>query len=209
MNLLTPLQQDAIVESFNVGVGVAAAALAEIVGEEVLMSVPDIALMPASEALMEFGVELDTPVTAIFQMFQGVFSSDAVLVFPERDSLQIVRAMLQDSVPVEGMSELAREAMLEVGNIILNACISGLAEVFQSHFESDLPRFTHGPFQALIGRFGGAGASMLVLKIDFSVHMREVSGRVAFLLDMPSMDGLEAAINRLLGGLGAEIGISV
>lgn len=44
--LLTPLEQDALTELFNIGVGYAASAMNELLNEELRLSVPSIEVLP-------------------------------------------------------------------------------------------------------------------------------------------------------------------
>ena len=54
------------------------------------------------------------------QAFRGEFSGWALLIFPESNSLELVRAVAGSGLPFEDILELEHEALAEIGNIILN-----------------------------------------------------------------------------------------
>ena len=56
---LSELENDALVEIFNIGVGHAAAAMSEIVNEEVTMSVPSITFLNRADAAALLGSKKD------------------------------------------------------------------------------------------------------------------------------------------------------
>jgi len=52
LQVLDELQQDALTEVFNVGMGSAAASLSEMVGEEVQLTVPEISFVNKEDAIL-------------------------------------------------------------------------------------------------------------------------------------------------------------
>ena len=93
---LTELQKDALGELFNIGMGRASASLSEMVGEEVELSVPLVEILPYSEAIENISITVGQEVTAVRETFKGAFWGDALLLFPENQSLQLVKALLKD-----------------------------------------------------------------------------------------------------------------
>ena len=129
---LTELQHDALVEIFNMGVGSAANAMSRIVNEEVAMSVPKITFQNRTDAATALGNRESRRISGVSQHYEGSFNTDAILMFPEEKSLEIVRLMVGDAVPMEELTEMEQEAMSEIGNIILNACVGTLANIFNT-----------------------------------------------------------------------------
>ena len=55
----------------------------------------------------------------------NAFDTDALLLFPERGSLEIVRRMLgRSEIQLDQITELEQDALGEIGNIIINSCMS-------------------------------------------------------------------------------------
>ena len=134
MTELSELQKDALGELLNIGMGRASASLSEMVGEEVELSVPKVDTLSRDEAIIRINSLVGNKVTAIKESFKGAFWGDALLLFPENHSLELVRALIKDdTLPAEMISEMEQEALTEVGNIILNACLGSLANIFQEN----------------------------------------------------------------------------
>ena len=141
MDTLTELHLDALTEVFNVGAGRAAASLSEIVGDEVKLSVPLIEIKKTSEADTVL-IELNSVrFGAVSQQFSGPFEADAMLLFTEAHALEIVRDMMGSQMSIEELAEFEQEAMCELGNIILNACLSAMADMLHISLNSSLPSY--------------------------------------------------------------------
>jgi chemotaxis protein CheC len=112
--------------------------------------------------------------------------------------------MLGETVPPEELSEYEQEAMCEVGNIILNACISALADLFCVEFEGTLPEYQYADRHTLdlIGTMDGEVPVVLVVQIDLTIKKQCVQGHLMFLLSVSSLQELMDSIDRFLAGQG-------
>lgn len=188
---LTELQRDALTEMFNIGVGAAADLLSQMVGEPVRLSVPLVEFTNESKAKAYYLEREQRPLCAIRQSYVGEVNTDALLMFPEENSLELVRIMVGADLPLETPTEMEQDAMAEIGNIILNAVVSSLASTLSLKFEGALPQVSILRAQDLfVSVDGGSDAaddgSLMALNIDFSLSARKLSGYLAFLLDLPS-----------------------
>ena len=199
MMLLTELEHDALVEIFNIGVGHAAASMSAIVNEEVRMSVPSISFLNRAEAAQLLGNKDGERICGVSQRYEGAFNTEAMLMFPEDKSLEIVRLMVGESVPLQELTEMEQEAMSEIGNIILNSCVGTLANIFQLELRGSLPLYHIGTSAEILSASGSADdATVLMLHIDFILEKHQIRGYVAFILDMTSLHDLKHQINRYL-----------
>ncbi|MFT2612665.1 hypothetical protein ACMWPE_25085, partial [Escherichia coli] len=55
--------------------------------------------------------------------------------------LSIVRDMMGSQMSLDELAEFEREAMCELGNIILNACLSAMADMLEITLNSSLPQY--------------------------------------------------------------------
>jgi chemotaxis protein CheC len=203
---LSELEQDALTEIFNIGVGLAADVLSQMVGEDVRLSVPHVALTSQELAAEQFQARENRPLCAIRQTYSGEVSTDAILMFPEENSLELVRSMVGSDLPLDQLTEMEQDAMAEIGNIILNAIISQISSTLELAFEGSLPSVSlvtgatifHDPIAE--SAKPEQQASVLMLTIDFVLSTREVSGYLAFLLDIPSGDKLITRVNKYIQG---------
>ena len=203
MNLLSELQLDALTEIFNIGAGRAASSLSEIVGDEVKLSVPRVQLYQSSEINAET-LSLNSPrVGAVKQSFSGPFNADAMLLFTEERAMEIVHDMMGSQVGIEEMVEFEQEAMCELGNIILNACLSSMADILKLTLDSSLPVYSVGETDTILRQIISDANQpvMLVLHIDLAIEKRLSQGYLVFLLSSSSLRELLTHIDRFISGI--------
>jgi len=199
---LNELQRDALGEIFNIGVGRAASSLSQIVNDEVLLSAPEVMVVHREQAAkVLLGAELNQ-FSTVSQSFSGPFDAQAMLVFPESNALEIVRLMVGPHMSIEELSEFEQEAMCEIGNIILNACMSSLADIFHIRFESTLPLHRFGDTYNLPILDGDEEQMVLLLQVDMIISQQRIQGHILFLLSVPSMSALLQHIDRYLSAQG-------
>jgi len=198
---LSELEHDALVEIFNIGVGQAAAAMSGIVNEAVTMSVPSISFLNRADAAALLGHrdEQLQRICGVSQHYGGAFQTEAILMFPEDKSLEIVRLMVGELVPLDELTEMEQEAMSEIGNIILNSCIGTLANIFEQELQGSLPVYHVGTSEDILDASGTAAESVvMMLHIDFILEMHQIHGYVAFILDVSALHDLKQQINLYL-----------
>lgn len=187
---LDDLQRDALGELFNIGVGRAANALSQIVSSEVMLSVPNVDLVTVS-AVKEMLVKNEfRHFSTVSQYFEGPFNAEAVLIFPESNALVIVSHMLGH--------QLAPEELCEVGNIILNACISALADLFCVEFNGGLPHHQFNDSEKLGFHLGQDSDYVLILQVKMLINRENIAGQMLYLLGLQSLTSLLNHLDRYL-----------
>ncbi|CAA7627494.1 Chemotaxis protein CheC [Candidatus Terasakiella magnetica] len=203
-DLIGELERDAVTELLNVAIGLAASSLSQLVRDEVRLTVPRIEFLAsaAAAALLDKATGRAESV-AVRQNFRSAFSGDILLVFPERSSLDLVRSMMGDDIPLDTLTELEQEALLEVGNIILNACLGSLANQLGIGIESSLPSYVRGRGARILGSgsVGTASELIMFLQVDFAVTAKNVQGYLAFVMDIVSAGQFTKAITAYLDRL--------
>jgi len=191
---LSDTEQDALAEIANMGVSRAATSLRQLVSEQVLLSIPAVKIVTLEVAskLVQRGA---TSLTAVQQSFDGPFSGRALLIFPQAQSLELVRAIVGDGHSLEDVIDLEEEALAETGNIILNACLATIANVLRRTMRMSLPSVLRGDGDALFDVKAGSSNLVLFLYIDFTIKNRDIHGFIALLMDLPSI----AALKRIVG----------
>jgi chemotaxis protein CheC len=196
--VLTELELDALTELVNIGVSRAAVSLREMVGQQqVILSVPNVVVVSRQEAIDLLGKQESNPLVAVHQVFEGDITGRALLIFPETNSLELVRAVTGGDLSLEDIMELEQEALAETGNVILNGCLATIANLLQRSLKMSLPEILRGqgPEFFSLKPPPEAGDVVLFLYINFAVHERDIRGYIAMLMDMPSL----AALKVLLG----------
>jgi chemotaxis protein CheC len=197
-------ERDAVEEILNVAIGQAAASLSRMVGDKVALSVPFVEFLSPSVAAQRLDGTIDgTESVAVRQHFSSSFSGDILLIFPERRSLDLVRSMLGDCVPMDSLTELEQEALLEVGNVILNACLGSLANQLGLAIESSLPIYLRGRGARILDSKHPDTELVMFLQVDFSLTAKGVQGYLAFVMDIVSArhfaDAVSAYVARVVG----------
>lgn len=193
---LSDLELDALTELVNLGVSNAALSLREMVNEEVTLSVPKVSIVTRGKAVVILGRHGVRRLVAVQQDFEGDIRGRALLIFPEAKSLELVRAVVGDSLSLEDITELEHEALAETGNVLLNGCLGTIANNLERNLKISLPEVIYGESsdffaapadQALRDR-------VLFIYINFAVRQRDVQGYIAMLLDIPSLTALKQLV---------------
>lgn len=203
MQELSPEQRDAIGEIVNLGVGLGASALSQMTDDEILLSVPQVDLVSRRDAAKAVIGDTQRRLTAVVEHFDGGFGGQALLLFPEEKSLQLARTLLGDAVQLDAMTELEENALLEVGNVILNACLGAFADSLDLEIQTQLPFMIQGTAEQLLGRRSPEDEDGVVacLCIDFSLRFQAIGGFVTFMLDLGSIRRLKECVDVYLAAL--------
>lgn len=196
--ILNEIELDALTEVFNVGVGQAAHALSQLADAEVRLTVPCVEMVTKQGLSDEMSTHGTDRICAVRQEFSGVLNTEAVLMFPVQQSLQLVQLMVGGDVPLEQLGEMEQEALAEIGNILLNSVVAGIADVLCIRFEGSLPAVEIGPVADVLAGQGQLDAQVLSLQIDFAIDALEIQGYLVFLLDVESVTSLNMAVRAFL-----------
>ncbi|MBF0184420.1 MAG: hypothetical protein HQM06_08530 [Magnetococcales bacterium] len=213
--LLSELEEDALKEFFNMGLGMAAASLSEMVHNEVLLSLPQLRIASYEEATRLLVSGQEERLVAIRQNFTGELSGTALLIFPGAGSLELVRTLLNEQMPLEVLMELEQETLLDVGNVVLNAFLESFTQMMSVQFEFEAAEFLRGSSQFLLdleshltaqrrALSGGDAERAFVLMMDFKTHDEErmqhtLSGFVVLLFSQASMEILKRELKVIIG----------
>ncbi len=206
---LDELERDALTELLNMGVSRAATFLSKMVSDQVAMSVPSVSIVEREAAIQAFTRSEPSQFVAVGQNFEGRFSGRALLIFPEVNSLELVRAAVGDGYSLEEIVDLEQEALTEMGNVILNGCLSMIANALRESLRISLPSLLRGDGRSILyspDDAGGASDHVLLLYIDFSIRSRNIRGYIALLMDLPSLTALRELIHRFIAGMLPEAG---
>jgi chemotaxis protein CheC len=187
------LELDALTELVNIGVSRAATSLASMCGEEVALSVPALSVVTPLEAAQMISGASRENLVGVEQDYNGHISGRALLVFPEANSLELVRAVAGGAVSPQNIPSMAPEALLETGNVVLQACLGSLGNMLQSHLDISTPSLIQGSASELLQRISSEG--VVFIYVNFVLRGRQVRGYIALLMDLVAF----TALKRLVG----------
>jgi chemotaxis protein CheC len=189
---LSDLERDALGELSNIAMAKAANSLRHMVQHEVLLAVPSVDILTGAAATRLVERPDNPKLVAVRQDFAGAFSGRALLIFPERNSLELVRAVVGSELPLEDIVDLEDEALAETGNIILNSWVATIANLLKSALKMSLPVVIRGDSRHM---FESASVGLvLFLHIRFEIRQQQIGGYVALLMDVPSLDEMRSLI---------------
>ncbi|MCX7635167.1 MAG: chemotaxis protein CheC, partial [Syntrophales bacterium] len=183
---LTSYQRDTLTELINVSMGKAADSLSRLLARKVVLRVPEVELMSTDVLKTFFREEVKTVGVMIRQRFTGVISGVAVMVF----SSGVAERLLQTLIGLSGRDGLIsgsqRAFLLEMGNIVLNAAISVLADFCRERLRVEMPILDMDmDWERALGRLlgvVGVNGAALVLVSRLSIGERELTGYLIIML---------------------------
>ena len=98
---LTDIERDALAELSNIAMARAATSLRQMVENQVLLSVPSVDIVSKEEATRLVANPNNPKLVAVRQDFKGPFSGRALLIFPEANSLELVRVVVGKELPLK------------------------------------------------------------------------------------------------------------
>jgi chemotaxis protein CheC len=203
---LTELEKDALQEIMNIGFGRAAADLAEIINLHVILSVPHIAVLQSDEVISYIHKQIPdtTDMSMITQFFSGKFSGGSFLVFPHGEGRKLLRifdgemALLGENYDID---VLEKETLVEIGNIIIGACVGKIAEMLGDVVSYAPPRFFSQDqiFETLDDVLNASDSFAILFKTVFNFEQYNVSGYLFLVSQQSIMPWLKQAIAEFLG----------
>jgi len=200
---LSELQCDAIIEFLSIGMGNAANSLSQMVNEEVKLSIPHLELLTQPQVMSHISTSPSAKIAVVKQHFHGPFWGDALLLFEPEKSFQFVQIWLKEQVPQALLIELEPDALIEISNIIIGACLSSLANILTQELTPEIPIFMTGTTTEIFDIKTIPTEEMLMfLQVDFALTTKDIKGYVAFILEIPSVERFKTSIDKYLSVIG-------
>lgn len=195
---LSEMERDALSEVSNIAMARAASSLRQMVKHEVLLSVPNVEILTQEAAAAIVAKPDDPNLVAVRQDFSGAFAGRALLIFPEANSLELVRAVVGGQLSLDDIVALEDEALAETGNIILNSWVATIANLLKRTLTMSLPIVVRSNGRQMFEQSKTPTTPVLFLHIKFEISHKEIRGYVALLMDIPSLDELRMLIGELV-----------
>ena len=188
---LTEDQKDAVTELVNIAFSRTAAALSELTGNRVDLTVPDVSAHPIANLLPALSRFIRGEVATVHQIFGGPVSGDAFLLLDIDGATRLVDLLTDAGAPTGQMGSSAREVLAEVGNILLNACLGVFGDLLQVRFTFTVPRLHLDSLGSMLGSRVIDDDDIrhaLLVGARFRVRGSEVTGCLVMVLGVTSLD---------------------
>jgi chemotaxis protein CheC len=189
METLSELHFDTLGEIINIGTGRAVQGLSEVIGESVQSSVPNVELIQLENvgiSTLRLNAEKFGIVT---QEFVGSLNAEVMLLFAEENVLRIVQNMMGSEIAIDMVREFENEAMCELGNIMINACLASITDMLKIAIESTLPNYNIKSGAEIVEHITHAANKEFVLAshVDFLIEGLPTEGKLFFLMNSDSL----------------------
>jgi chemotaxis protein CheC len=194
--ILTAEQQDGLTELINIAFSRTALSLSELTSQRVLLDVPDVGVHPSTELVQALADMIRSDVATIHQVFQGPMDGDALLLLDYESALTLT-ALLTNEPPVDRLDSSAREVLTEVGNILLNACLSMFGDLLHVHLAFSVPRLKVEALQVMVNELIASKEELryaLVIYTGFYLRNSAVKGYLVLVLGVASLKRLIQAV---------------
>jgi chemotaxis protein CheC len=202
--MITDEETDTLQEIMNIAFGRAASDLAEYVDIFVILSPPLIKVLQAFDLPSYLNNEIKDydKVSVVEQNFWGKFKGNAFLVFPSGTGKRMISLFNSENkfFETEPTHELEKETFLEIGNILIGACIGKIAELLGDVTTYSPPRVVveNGLRGVVYDNLSDPDNLAIVLKTVFEFNEKNVSGYMFILTKQESFAWLKTALYKFL-----------
>jgi len=189
---LSQTHQESLTELINIGYGRAAAALSELTGRRIILDVPKVAVFAIDKVSNVLSQVLHGEVASVHQVFSGPVAGHALLLL-DHEAAMLLNSLLLDRPSTDRLDASAREALIEVGNIVLNACLGVFGNLLQVQVTFAVPRLH---LESVSGVLNSISVREEELQYALMVHTRfhlkdsDVSGYLVIVLGIASFSRL-------------------
>lgn len=184
---LSEIQKEALLELLNIGVNESTNILSEILNVEIDLQIPSIKIISADkliEELQEVGKE---NYSAVNMEFRNSFSGVSQLVFSQDSANKLVDVFTRQVLGNGDFDEIKAGALIEIGNIILNAILATFSNALEHEFQFYVPVFFENYKKEFFEqREKYIGEVVLLGKTLFNIEQYHISGDIILYFNIKS-----------------------
>ena len=182
-------------ELINIGVGKGAVVLNTLLGHHVVLGVPSVTQTTPDRLVHALGLNQDQALACVEMGYQGALQGEVQLIFPAETAAQMVALIMGDGHPADDLDFLRQATLTEVGNIVINAVVGTLSNLFGFHLHYTLPTYRGGTLDEIEGPQDGRPREVILLaKTTFTVEELSVTGHMVLFFSLPTFQDLEDAL---------------
>jgi len=195
---ITELQLDALREVGNIGAGHAATALADLLGEEIDITVPTAGLR-RTEEIAASPEAAEAMVVGVLFIVEGDAGGVIVYVFSEADARFLSdRLMGLEPGTTQQIDEMGCSMLGEVGNILSGSFVTALAEFTHLDFGLSPPNVAVDTLATILSEITVTAEALGELSLELDTHFVQQSGqlegRFYYLMDRDSLGAILGAL---------------
>ncbi len=183
-------QLDAYRELVNVAMGRAGENLAKLLGEFIDLPIPNVNVIESNELHMAIAeINHNDSVSAVSKGFMNAgIKGEALVIFNDTNAANIVELLRYDTRQPSAQLEL--EALMDVSNILIGACLNALSEQLNVHFSHSHPILLgrHQGLDALLQGHVSRWNKIMAVEIGYAIKSRDISFDLLLLFPDEAME---------------------
>ena len=199
------MEKQILQEIMNIAFGSASGDLEDVIDVSIILHVPEIEMLSINELpqYLQANIKLNKNSTVIEEKFWGEFSGSSILVFPEgmnKDLISILSGQNTDNVETTSIYKIEQGVLLEIGNILIGACVGKITELLKTVVTYTSPQASEGSnedFNHIIQNYDPNSAA-IILKTYFKFKDHDLQGNLMIITSHKSILWLKSSINSFL-----------
>ncbi len=195
------MQNDALKEVVNIGVGQAANTLNTILDTHVDLSVPELKIVDKGRVMDELESLTGTSLAGVILRFEGTLPGQAALLFPPDSAVNLVNLLVPDEYYHDtDLDAMRGEALTEIGNIVINAVMGHFSNFLKLNLDYSLPdfRFESNIFDIFNLHQVEGSFAIILAKTHFVVAEHSISGDILLFFGIESMENLIQILEKII-----------
>ncbi|MGZ5546173.1 MAG: chemotaxis protein CheC, partial [Limisphaerales bacterium] len=187
---LTSSQKDTLTELINIGYARAAGALSDLTGHRITLAVPEVDIHDIEKIGPLLHEVIGGEITSVNQFFGGSINGNAILLLDKAAALLLNR-LLTDRPQAGALDEAGREVIVEVGNIVLNACLGVFGNLLHVQISFSVPQLQVDDVEQIMKSIRIQDQSFkyaLMIHTRFHLRASDVSGYLVIILGVTSLE---------------------
>jgi len=197
-NSLTDFQRSVLSEVGNIGAGNAATALAHILADNVMISVPELQVIDVTEMATVLGGP-ENEVVGILVNMTGDVEGMFLFLLDKTFICLLINMILDKNIQdFTDISEMDLSAIMEIGNILAGAYVTALSAMTGLDIRLSTPQTAIDMVGAILSypaaQFGNMGDKLLFIEENFLSGKNKIKSH---LLIMPELRSLDQILKKL------------
>ena len=195
---LKPGHREALAELINIGYARAGKSLSELTGERIVLNAPMVEIHSIDVVRVALNDLVKGEVASVHQVFSGPVAGHALLLV-DNEAVEVLTSRLVAGVPPNEQQSARREALTEVGNILLQASMGLCGELLQVHVSFTVPRLEIETIDDMLNSICVNNQELqfaVLVRTRFELQNSQVSGYIVVILGVTSFSRLLDELDR-------------
>lgn len=183
---ITSFELDQLKEVVNMGASRAGDVLSKMVGRKVVLTVPEADIEDIKKSIGYFKPN-DNIVTAVKANISGDAGGILLFIFPEKSAHIVARLVTHENNETTKLSDIAKSALREVGNILAGAYLTALANFLKLSILHNVSKVTVGKLDKILSdiikEIGQSSDITLIFRVSLIIDGESTETELYLLAD--------------------------